>query len=227
MAGQQCFHTETILAVGDLSLPALIDLPVDAEGAVNERPYGVVLFAHGSGSSRLSPRNNAVASVLRQAGLATVLFDLLTPQESEQRAHVFDIPLLAQRLSQATTHVRSHKSLSNANVAYFGASTGAGAALVAAAGDPSIRAIVSRGGRPDLAGPALASVRSPTLLIVGSRDEQVLDLNRQALAQLTCAARIEIVPGATHLFEEPGCLAQVANLAADWFKRHLIDRSSQ
>lgn len=225
VAESQCCHTDTVLQVGDVRLPALIDLPVDAQGAADLRPSGVVLFAHGSGSSRFSPRNNAVASVLRQAGLATVLFDLLTSRESERRSHVFDIALLAQRLREATTQIRSHKSLAGAKVGYFGASTGAGAALAAASGDDSIKAIVSRGGRPDLAGPALASVHAPTLLIVGSRDEQVLDLNRQALAQLKCPAKVEIVPGATHLFEEPGCLEEVADLAADWFKRYLADDS--
>lgn len=183
-------------------------------------PKGLVIFAHGSGSGRHSPRNNYVASGLRQHGLTTLLIDLLRPQEEDNRANVFDIPLLASRLLEATRWARQHPSLAPLPVGYFGASTGGGAALVAAAQDPQIAAVVSRGGRPDLAGAALADVRAPTLLLVGSLDTQVIELNRQALAQLTCKKELVIVPGASHLFEEPGTLDQVLRLAADWFAQH-------
>ncbi|MEC4015377.1 phosphoribosyltransferase family protein [Streptomyces sp. H27-D2] len=190
---------------GDLTLP---------EGA-----RAVVMFAHGSGSSRHSPRNRWVAAALNRAGLGTLLFDLLTPAEEADRANVFDIETLARRLADATRWLRRRESVP---IGYFGASTGAAAALWAAASaDADIRAVVSRGGRPDLAGPRLAGVRAPTLLIVGGRDPLVLDLNRQAQAELHCETRLEVVPGATHLFEEPGALDQVADLARDWFSRHL------
>lgn len=183
---------------------------------------GVVLFAHGSGSSRFSPRNNQVAAGLRQAGVGTLLFDLLTEEEARDRSLVFDIPLLADRLREATEWVRVEPECQGLTIGYFGASTGAGAALVAAAreGD-GIGAVVSRGGRPDLAGDALGRVRAPSLLIVGGADTQVLALNRMALAALTCDKALEIVPGATHLFEEPGALDAVIALARDWFARHL------
>lgn len=185
-------------------------------------PQGLVIFAHGSGSGRHSPRNNYVATGLRQAGLATLLLDLLRPEEEDNRANVFDIPLLASRLLEATRWARQQPELARLPLGYFGASTGAGAALAAAADEEArIDAVVSRGGRPDLAGPALGRVRAPTLLIVGSLDTQVIELNRQALAQLGCAKELAIVPGATHLFEEPGTLAQVLNLATGWFARHL------
>lgn len=190
---------------------------------------GLVIFAHGSGSGRHSPRNNHVASGLRQAGLATLLLDLLLPAEEDNRANVFDIPLLASRLLEATRWARSQPGIAQLPIGYFGASTGAGAALVAAA-DPYARiaAVVSRGGRPDLAGHALSEVRAPTLLIVGSLDSQVIDLNRQALARLSCDKALEIVPGATHLFEEPGTLDQVLQLATGWFARHLVpDRAAK
>ena len=178
----------------------------------------VVVFAHGSGSSRHSPRNQLVADVLNRAGLGTLLFDLLTPAEERDRAKVFDIELLGHRLAEVTRWLRADPATQGRDVAYFGASTGAGAALWAAAEpDLDIAAVVSRGGRPDLAGGRLASVRAPTLLIVGGRDEQVLALNRSAARQLRCEHRIAVVPGATHLFEEPGTLQQAAELARDWF----------
>jgi putative phosphoribosyl transferase len=197
---------------GDLTLPA------DARG--------VVLFAHGSGSSRHSPRNRYVARVLREARLGTLLIDLLTREEEQAEARTghlrFDIPLLARRLDTAIEWLRNDQATRALPVGLFGASTGGGAALVAAAARPeAVRAVVSRGGRPDLAGPALALVRSPTLLIVGERDHPVIAMNRDALAQLQSEKRLEIVPGATHLFEEPGTLEQVAGLAAGWFARYL------
>lgn len=197
------------------------------EGVLRVPPgaRGIVLFVHGSGSGRLSPRNTYVAEQLADAGLATLLFDLLTSEEEAIDAATaqlrFDIPLLTSRLLAATAWTRSQPQLQNLNIGYFGASTGAAAALAAAARAPDIRAIVSRGGRPDLAGSALAQVRAPTLLIVGSHDQEVLALNRRALAKLRCQARLEIVPGATHLFVEPGALECVASLAATWFERHL------
>ena len=187
---------------------------------------GVVLFAHGSGSSRFSSRNNYVARALRAAQIGTLLFDLLTAEEErldEATAELrFDIPLLTRRLVAATHWAQAQPKLNQLAFGYFGASTGAAAALCAAASTPAIRAVVSRGGRPDLAGSALAQVRASTLLVVGGDDLEVLALNRRALAQLTCEARLEIVPGATHLFEEPGALEQVASLAANWFERHLV-----
>ncbi len=190
-----------------------------------DQATGFVLFAHGSGSSRRSPRNRYVAAVLNQAGLGTLLFDLLTPDEEADRANVFDIGLLARRLIDVTGWwLRSQPGSAGLPVGYFGASTGAAAALWAAA-EPGngIAAVVSRGGRPDLAGPRLSSVRAPTLLIVGGRDDVVLGLNRQAQAELRCENQLAVVPGATHLFEEPGTLAAAAGLARDWFVRHLQD----
>jgi putative phosphoribosyl transferase len=181
---------------------------------------GIVAFAHGSGSGRLSPRNQAVAAVLNEARLGTLLFDLLTPAEAGDRANVFDVPLLARRLQVATTGVQVHNH--DLPIGYFGASTGAAAALWAAADPESpVQAVVSRGGRPDLAAPRLGAVRAPTLLIVGGADDVVIDLNREAERLLQCEHRLEIVPGATHLFEEPGALEAVARLAADWFVEHL------
>ncbi|WP_332760005.1 phosphoribosyltransferase [Pseudarthrobacter sp.] len=184
---------------------------------------GIVIFAHGSGSSRHSPRNRFVASVLHGAGLGTLLLDLLTPAEEVNRANVFDIALLAQRLGSATRWLEGQQDGWHGRIGYFGASTGAGAALRAAA-EPhaNIAAVVSRGGRPDLAGDRLAAVRAPTLLIVGGADTQVLALNRQAMALMRAPTRLEIVPGATHLFEEPGTLARAATLAAGWFSRYLL-----
>ncbi len=195
-------------SVGDLTLPP--------------DPVGVVLFAHGSGSSRFSPRNRAVAGRLRSDGLGTLLLDLLTPDEERDRAKVFDIELLADRLEAAARSVRDDPRTAGLPIAYFGASTGAAAALVAAA-DPAVpvEAIVSRGGRPDLAGVVLGAVTAPTLLIVGGDDPVVLGLNRDAASALRCEHRIEVIPGATHLFEEPGALERVADLASGWFVRHL------
>lgn len=206
-----------------------VDVPVDGivlQGHLHlpEQPAGVVLFAHGSGSSRHSPRNRFVASVLFEAGLGALLMDLLTSSEERDRRRVFDIDLLAHRLVAATTWLRHRPEVgSTTPVGLFGASTGAAAALVAAtAPDARIAAVVSRGGRPDLAGALLGEVLAPTLLIVGGDDEVVLDLNRQALARLRCPSRLSVVADATHLFEEPGTLAEAAILARDWFLQHLI-----
>ncbi len=202
--------------------------PLNLEGSLGfpaGEAAGLVLFAHGSGSSRFSPRNNAVAGALRQAGLATLLFDLLSETEARDRGNVFDIELLAGRLLAATAWARTFEGTRKLALGYFGASTGAAAALVAAAQPGSeIRAVVSRGGRPDLAGKALDKVRAPTLLIVGGADTDVLALNRAALRALRCEARIEIVPGATHVFEEPGALEAVVDLARRWFLDHLGGR---
>lgn len=215
------------------SRPALLEraihIPPDGvEGdlVIPERAYGIVVFAHGSGSSRRSSRNRYVASVLQQGELATLLMDLLTPEEEQidvQTAHLrFDIPLLARRLMDATDWVVSQPETRELNLGYFGASTGAAAALVAASARPSaIGAVVSRGGRPDLAGEALPLVKAPTLLIVGGRDATVITLNKSAQAELRAENRLEIVPGATHLFEEPGTLERVADLARSWFDLHL------
>ncbi len=192
---------------------------------------GIVLFAHGSGSSRHSPRNRYVAGVLREAGLATLLMDLLTVDEESVDARTghlrFDITLLAERLVAAADWLASGSTTSHLATGYFGASTGAGAALVAAAQRPDIvRAIVSRGGRPDLAGAALGHVKAPTLLIVGGHDVPVIGMNRDAMAQMRTEVKLEIIPGASHLFEEPGTLEVVARLARDWFARHLAMRSA-
>ncbi|MEU3481914.1 alpha/beta family hydrolase [Streptomyces sp. NPDC033753] len=189
--------------------------------AVPDGATGIVLFAHGSGSSRHSPRNRAVAAALNRAGLGTLLFDLLTEAEATDRAHVFDTPLLAGRLASATEWLAGVPEGDDLPLGYFGASTGAAAALWAAA-DPAsgVAAVVSRGGRPDLAGERLARVRAPTLLLVGGRDALVLDLNRRAQALLRCENRLTVVPGATHLFEEAGALEEVAELATDWFAEH-------
>jgi len=190
---------------------------------VPDAAAGVVAFAHGSGSSRHSPRNRFVAEVLYRAGLGTLLLDLLTPDEEVDRANVFDIELLAGRLTAATTWLGTRSDTASCRIGYFGASTGAGAALWAAAdAGPRISAVVSRGGRPDLAGRRLAQVQAPTLLIVGSKDQTVLELNRRAEAQLRCPHRLTIVEGATHLFEEPGTLAEAAMCARDWFVDHLL-----
>jgi putative phosphoribosyl transferase len=207
-----------------------IEVEIPADGVVlrghlhlPDEARGVVVFAHGSGSSRHSPRNRFVASALYQGGLGTLLLDLLTPVEERDRSCVFDIELLADRLVAATRWVRARPDTSLARVGYFGASTGAAAALTAAAElGPRVAAVVSRGGRPDLARGHLADVSAPTLLLVGSRDPAVLDLNRQAQAHLTCPNRLTVVEGATHLFEEPGTLAEVAILAKAWFIEHLL-----
>jgi dienelactone hydrolase len=200
--------------VGPLELPGTLAWPA--------HPSGIVLFAHGSGSSRLSPRNIAVARHLRSAGLATLLFDLLTPQEAEQRANVFEISLLAKRLRAATDWVVTQPEVAGLVPGYFGASTGAAAALVAAAtpGVP-VGAVVSRGGRPDLAGDALPAVRAATLLLVGSRDDVVLELNRQAYRRLNCVKRLVVISRATHLFEEPGTLEEAGQWAAEWLVEYL------
>jgi fermentation-respiration switch protein FrsA (DUF1100 family) len=182
----------------------------------------LVVFAHGSGSSRLSPRNAMVARGLNERGIATLLFDLLTPVEEADRANVFDIPLLAQRLVDVVRWIDQDSELARLPLGLFGASTGAAAALVAAAElGGRVAAVVSRGGRPDLAGPALDLVRAPTLLVVGGADHGVIELNEQALARLPGPKRLTIVPGASHLFPEPGALEAVIELAADWFSRHL------
>jgi dienelactone hydrolase len=210
-------HTVSV-AVGSVLLDGDLSLP---EGA-----RGIVLFAHGSGSSRLSPRNRHVAQLLNQAKLATLLVDLLTSKEEAVDLRTaqlrFDIGLLAERLVGVTDWLARAPETLHLGIGYFGASTGAGAALAAAAERPeAVGAVVSRGGRPDLAGSALPRVRAPTLLIVGGNDVQVIALNRAALAQLRCEKQLVIVPGAPHLFEEPGALDQVAMLARDWFERHL------
>jgi dienelactone hydrolase len=202
------------------------DVVLDADLAVPERTRGAVLFAHGSGSSRHSPRNRYVATELQSSGLATVLADLLTPDEEQADARTgrlrFDIGLLALRVTAVTDWIATYRRLARLPIGLFGASTGAAAALVAAAGRPgSVAAVVSRGGRPDLAGEYLRSVRQPTLLIVGELDTEVIELNRRAMQQLGGEARLEIVAGASHLFGEPGALEQVARLARDWFADHL------
>ena len=200
---------------------------LDGNLALPEDAQAIVLFAHGSGSSRHSPRNRYVARVLNEAKLATLLIDLLTLHEEvidTRTAHLrFDIDLLAERLVDATDWLTQFPDTKHLPIGYFGASTGAAAALAAAAVRPDVvGAVVSRGGRPDLAGSALPRVRAPTLLIVGGDDRQVIELNRAALAQLRCEKQLVIVPAATHLFEEPGALDEVARLARDWFQRHLI-----
>lgn len=200
---------EVIIETPDTELAGLVTLP--------DNPLGAVVFAHGSGSSRLSPRNQAVADVLSEAGLGTLLFDLLTPAEAQDRRNVFDIVLLAQRLREATDWLGDKLV---GPVGYFGASTGAAAALVAAADAADVAAVVSRGGRPDLAGEHLSKVTAPTLLLVGSRDLQVINLNNMAMEEMTAEVELEIVSGAGHLFEEPGTLDEVAELARNWFVRH-------
>ena len=205
---------EVVIAAGPARLAGHLSTP--GGGA------GMVVFAHGSGSSRRSPRNRFVADVLASAGLGTLLFDLLTAEEEQDRANVFDIGLLASRLGAVTRWVRERPGLAGAPVGYFGASTGAAAALWAAAGPGGeVAAVVSRGGRPDLAMPRLAEVRAPTLLIVGALDDVVLGLNREAQRHLRCENHLAVVPGASHLFEEPGTLERAAGLARDWFTRYL------
>jgi len=205
---------ELAIPVGSVLLPGQLVIPTDVSG--------VVVFAHGSGSSRHSPRNRLVASVLHDAGLGTLLFDLLSPVEELDRTNVFDVDLLAGRLVEATTWLRGRLGERGPAIGYFGASTGAAAALWAA-GHPGmdVAAVVSRGGRPDLAEPRLGAVTAPTLLIVGDRDTAVLALNRDAQTHLRCDSELALVAGATHLFEEPGALQRVAELARDWFARHL------
>src|SRR5438105_2497484 len=220
----------TMLAEQPVRLPVASGL--DADLTVPSHAVGTVVFAHGSGSGRHSRRNRMVAAVLQEHHLATLLLDLLTPSEEQadlRTGHLrFDIDLLAARLEGAAAWCVDHPALAGLPIGYFGASTGGAAALVAAAERPEpIRAVVSRGGRPDLAGAALARVEAPTLLIVGGADRQVLELNRHARAQLRTEAALEIVPGATHLFEEPGALEAVARLAAEWFTAHLVAAHSE
>ena len=211
--------TDVYIPAGRATLEGGVQVPAGASG--------IVLFAHGSGSSRHSPRNQYVARVIREAGVGTLLFDLLTRDEEEidiqTRELRFDIGLLARRLVDATNWVKSEGTLSHLRSGYFGSSTGGGAALVAAAQiGKEIGAVVSRGGRPDLAGDdAVKRVQSPTLFIVGGYDDEVIKLNETAYASLQCEKEFRIVPGASHLFEEPGTLEQVASIAADWFKKHL------
>lgn len=207
-----------VVGVESVQLGGRLTVPEDARG--------LVIFAHGSGSSRHSPRNRFVATELNRAGLATLLFDLLTPEEEPGRANVFDIELLGRRLALVTDQVVGEPGLKSLPVGYFGASTGAAAALAASTEtDVAVSAIVSRGGRPDLAASYFTSVTAPTLLIVGGRDEVVLDLNRRVQRELQCPCELEIVPGATHLFTEAGALATVADLATGWFVRHLAPDS--
>lgn len=190
--------------------------------AVPEGAKGLIIFSHGSGSSRLSTRNRYVAEHLQRSGFATLLFDLLTPEEDQDRANRFNIPLITQRLIETTHWVQEDPRINKFNIGYFGASTGAASALGAAAalGD-MIKAVVSRGGRPDLADSVLPDVQSPTLLIVGGKDEPVIGMNKEAHDRLQCLKDMEIVPDATHLFEEPGALEMVAQLATDWFRKYL------
>jgi len=210
-------QTERLIEVtaDSVRLPGMLDVPAGAQG--------VVLFAHGSGSGRFSPRNQFVASVLRDRKVGTLLIDLLEEWESDDREKVFDIGLLADRLMAATEWLRQDEGTKNLSIGYFGASTGAAAALQAAAslGD-EIAAVVSRGGRPDLAMDYLPQVTAPTLLIVGALDYPVIPLNQQAYERLRVEKRIVIVPGATHLFEEPGALQEVARLAGEWFEKHMV-----
>jgi putative phosphoribosyl transferase len=209
---------EVSIDAGGVVLRGVLRIPPAARG--------IVLFAHGSGSGRLSPRNTYVADVLDGAGFATLLLDLLSDEEAEDRQKVFDVALLAERLRAAAAWVGRNKATRALPLGYFGASTGAAAALIAAAFDRSVRAVVSRGGRPDLAEPALPSVAAPTRLIVGGADDVVLRLNEEALARLRCEKDLEVVPGAGHLFTEPGALEEVSRLAAEWFERHLAAHGS-
>ncbi len=211
--GDRSVQAENV-AIPPFGLAGILRLPTVAA-------RGIVVFAHGSGSSRLSPRNNFVADQLQQAALGSLLFDLLTEEEAEDRANVFDIDLLADRLVTASRWVREHATTRGLPIGYFGASTGAAAALVAAAeGHADIAAVVSRGGRPDLAHGALVRVKAPTLLIVGGDDPEVLELNRAAQRALQCESKLKVVPGASHLFEEPGTLESVVDLARSWFLDH-------
>jgi dienelactone hydrolase len=206
--------------------------PAGLEGdlTVPDSATGIVIFAHGSGSSRHSPRNRAVAQFFNSTGLATLLLDLLTPHEEQldhrTRELRFNIAFLAERLKHATAWITLDPRTHGARIGYFGASTGAAAALVAAAGNREVSAIVSRGGRPDLAGDALPHVLAPTLFIVGEEDRQVLEWNQQARARMEIVTHVEVIPGATHLFEEPGALERVAELAADWFRKYLVPPSA-
>lgn len=219
--GGQAREESLKIPVGKVTLDGDLFVPGNATG--------LVVFAHGSGSSRHSPRNRYVAQELQSSGLATLLFDLLTREEESyddtSGRYRFDIPMLGRRLVAVTEHIKMASGTKKLNLGYFGASTGAGAALVAAAEIPGqVKAIVSRGGRPDLAGPALPRVKAPTLFIVGGHDTAVIAMNRDALAKLTTEKELIIIPGATHLFEEPGALQQVARLAGDWFLKRLTTK---
>jgi putative phosphoribosyl transferase len=205
---------EVLIQAGNMKLAGIFSLP--------PKPAGVVAFAHGSGSGRLSPRNAFVARVLQEAGLATLLFDLLDESEELDRRKVFDIGLLADRLLAGVVWLQNERGTHGLKLGYFGASTGAAAALEAAAKEPKgVAAIVSRGGRPDLAMNYLDKVKAPTLLIVGGNDRPVIAMNREAFENLKCKKDIVVIPGATHLFEEPGALDEVAKLAAAWFLKHM------
>lgn len=211
-----------------ISIPAGQHIELEGELILPVRAKSIVLFAHGSGSSRFSPRNNYVASILQQAGIGTLLFDLLTRDEDRDYETRFDIALLTRRLLAATEWIEQYPATENFSIGYFGASTGAAAALQAAAQiNERITAVVSRGGRPDLAGPvALGRVLAPTLLIVGGHDNVVITLNREAYEQLICKKEIVIIPGATHLFEEPGTLELAAQAASNWFATHLTQQTA-
>lgn len=222
MTTNTAIDEKVTIPIGDAALEGSLKIPGGAKG--------IVLFAHGSGSSRHSPRNRYVASVIRERGLGTLLFDLLTGEEEridQATRHLrFDIALLASRLKSAARWIGSSDATKELKQGFFGSSTGAGAALVAAAQmGPDVGAVVSRGGRPDLAGEFLSRVLSPVLLIVGERDEQVIELNKYAMQQMNCRNEIRIVPGATHLFEEPGTLEMAARLAAEWFRDHLSEKA--
>ncbi|HEY3376875.1 MAG TPA: alpha/beta family hydrolase [Armatimonadota bacterium] len=211
---------EVTIALEHVSLPGILGVPDGASG--------LVIFAHGSGSSRLSPRNNYVARVLREGGIGTLLFDLLTPVEDREFERRFDIELLTQRLVQTTRWVGQQPALQQLPLGYFGASTGSAAALNAAAElGVEIQAVVSRGGRPDLAAAALARVQAPTLLIVGGNDDLVIQMNQHAYEKMSAEKHLAIVPGATHLFEEPGALEAVARLATEWFQRYLTAQAGE
>jgi putative phosphoribosyl transferase len=211
--------------MNEVCIPA-VGVRLDGNLTIVDGATALVLFVHGSGSSRHSPRNQFVARTLNNAGLGTLLFDLLTPEEEAIDARTaelrFNIKLLAERLVHATNWAKQQHQTRNLRIGYFGSSTGGGAALVAAAEGPQdVGAVVSRGGRPDLAGEALPKVQAPTLLIVGEDDDIVIELNEQARDRMRCEVKLEIVPGATHLFEEPGALERVAQLASDWFVNHI------
>jgi dienelactone hydrolase len=210
------FHDtkEVTIQAGSVTLTGELTIP--------DKARAIIIFSHGSGSSRLSPRNRKVARDLQKTGLGTLLLDLLTPQEDEQYANRFDIELLTRRLISATRWISTLSEAHNCSIGYFGASTGAASALKAAAELSQVNAIVSRGGRPDLAMDALDKVKAPTLLVVGSLDYEVLDLNTLAYNKLNCEKKLEIIPGASHLFEEFGALDKVAQMAGRWFSRHLL-----
>jgi putative phosphoribosyl transferase len=214
---QTITQREVVIPAGHHTIRGTLSLPRGARG--------IVVFAHGSGSGRYSPRNQFVAQVLQEAGLGTLLLDLLEEAEANDRRKVFDIPLLAGRLQAAASWLAQENDIKNLTIGYFGASTGAGAALLAAAREPAaVGAVVSRGGRPDLAADFLPEVQAPTRLIVGGDDDVVLELNREAYNLLTCPRQLDVIPGATHLFAEPGALEEVAQLAQEWFVHYLTAR---